>query len=291
MGKYQAQAIDPQAYRMSGEGANGTSYDSMTDDDMMVKLYNESYPINAIKAELEAARKVFRLGIPSPEPGELVTDGKRYGISFKKIAGKRSYSRMIADEPQRTEELTREFARFFRQLHARTCEPGFFPDARRQFLQMLEADRIFNDAEKQKIADFIESVPYTPNLLHGDMHIGNVISTLPKGAPLSAPHDIFFIDLGYFSQGNPLFDLGMMRIICKTSHNDFLIPNMHINSNHANNVWEYFVDEYFQGTKNPAEADELVCPYEAVKLLLVDYNLGDQRMDEHYISFIRETLL
>ena len=93
------ETIDLKKYIRTGEGANGESYDSVEDPEVMVKIYNADYPTDTIFSELEVAKKVYSLGVPSPQPGEIITDGERIGIRFKKIIGKRSYSRAIADEP------------------------------------------------------------------------------------------------------------------------------------------------------------------------------------------------
>ena len=67
-------------YILSGGGANGESYDHKTDPSVMLKLY---FPgkIQQPLDEMFLARKVFDLGIPTPEPGEyVVTEDGRYGI-------------------------------------------------------------------------------------------------------------------------------------------------------------------------------------------------------------------
>lgn len=290
--------IDLKNYRQSGEGANGASYDSISDPLEMIKLYNTDYPTDTIYQELDVARKVYELGVPSPEPGELVTDGTRIGIRFRRIVGKRSYSRMLADEPERVEEFSREFARACKGVHNTECPYGVFPEAKPQFLHLLEADRAFNDSQKQVFADFINSIPDSSTALHGDMHIGNVLSTLPVNAPLTDPHKIFFIDLGYFSRGFPLLDLGMTRNICLTADEEFRVHDFHITGDLTRRVWEYFVDEYFFAEDCLAEryfgkgqtfdsVSESLRPYECCKHLLVEFNLGF--MPPNYVRHIRDT--
>ncbi|MDO5442629.1 MAG: aminoglycoside phosphotransferase family protein [Bacteroidia bacterium] len=283
-------------YVRTGEGANGASYDCISDGSVMVKLYNSDYPADTIFSELDVARKVFELGIPSPEPGIMVTDGERIGIRFRKVIGKRSYSRAFADEPERTEEYAREFARLCKKLHATECPEGLFPEAKPQFLRLLEASRTFSGSEKAVIADFIRNVPDAGTALHGDMHFGNALTTLPKGAPISDPHDLCFIDLGYFARGCPLFDMGMMMNICLYADEEFRFHDFHVTGKQTVEIWKYFVDEYFFGPERLAEkyfgpgrtfesVNDALKPYSAVKLFLVEYNLGF--MPENYISFIR----
>ncbi len=284
-------------YIRTGEGANGASYDSITDPSMMVKMYNTDYPADTIFSEQEVAQKVYDLGIPSPLPGEIVTDGERIGIQFRKVKGKRSYSRAFADEPERTDEYAREFARLCKKLHSTECPDGLFPEAKPQFLDLLEASKTFNGAEKAVIADFIRNVPEALTAVHGDMHFGNALTTLPAGAPISDPHDVCFIDLGYFARGCPLFDMGMMMNICLISDEEFRFHDFHVTGEQTAEVWKYFVDEYFFGPEKIAEkyfgpnqtiesVTKAIEPFAAIKLFLVEYNLGF--MPPHYVTFIRK---
>lgn len=261
-------------YIQSGAGANGASYDCIADSSVMVKLYNVDYPTDTIFSELDVARKVYELGVPSPKPGELVTDGERIGIRFRRIVDKRSFSRMLADEPERYDELAREFARYCLKLHSIECPDGMFPEAKPQFQTLLDADVYLSAEQKAQASAFLNRIPDDRTALHGDLHIGNLISTLPPGAPLDQPHEVYFIDLGYFARGCPLLDLGMMRCICVTSDDGFRQSEMHIDAALGAKVWASFVDEYFGGRLTVDEADALILPYQALKCFLVEYNLN-----------------
>lgn len=289
--------IDLKDYVKSGAGANGDSYFSLSDENEMLKLYNPDYPTGPIFDELEVAEKVYREGIPSPKPGVLVTDGKRIGIQFRRIRGKRSFSRMLADEPDRVAEFAGEFARCCKELHSHVCRQEVFPDAKQQFLSLLTSVNQPADIKK-KMAGFIRSVPDCDTALHGDMHIGNLISTLPAGAPITEPHEVFFIDLGYFSQGFPLFDLGMTRAICLSSDEEFRQHDFHVDGKLTAVFWEHFVNEYFFSSdrlaekyfgpgQTPESVTEAIKPYECCKYLLVQYNLGF--LPDHYAKILRET--
>lgn len=289
--------IDLNDYVKSGAGANGDSYFNLRDENEMVKLYNPDYPTGSIYDELEVAQKVYREGIPSPEPGVLVTDGERIGIQFRRIVGKRSFSRMLADEPERVAEFAGEFARCCKELHSHECAEGAFPDAKQQFLSLLEA--VEQPASiKGRMEDFIRCVPDCNTALHGDMHIGNLISTLPAGAPLSSPHKVMFIDLGYFSHGFPLFDFGMFRAICLSSDEEFRQHDFHVNGKMTAEFWNHMVREYFFSSDRLAEkyfgpgqtvesVTGALVPYECCKYLLVQYNLGF--LPENYQKVLNAT--
>ena len=77
--------IDLNEYERVGEGANGASYNHKTNPDIMLKIYFRNF--EAAEKELELAQKVYAMGIPTPEPGDLITDGERMGIRFRRING------------------------------------------------------------------------------------------------------------------------------------------------------------------------------------------------------------
>lgn len=285
-------------YRKSGEGANGDSYDCVNDASFMLKMYNTVYPTEMIATELDIARKVFSLGIPSPQPGNLVTDGERIGIRFQRIFGKRSFARMIADEPERTEPYTRMFAQYCRRLHSTQCPDGMFPDGISQARNLLECDKVFTQDEKNVISTFIDSIPQCPTALHGDMHIGNLISTLPAGSPLAQEHTVNFIDLGQFSRGCPLIDLGMMQIVCFHSDEGFRRETFHLTGEQTQAIWNIFVDEYFFSDDHlaghwfgpdatPQDVYDGILPYSCLKLFLIEFNCG--ALYPHFEKLIRQT--
>lgn len=271
-----AESININDYVKSGEGANGSSYDCKSDSSVMVKLYNTDYPVQPIYDELEVARKVYDLGVPSPEPGTLVTDGERLGIRFRRIVGKRSFSRILADEPERTEELAREFARMCRQLHDIECPEGMFPKAKDQYIGLAGKVVGLTEEQRNKVVDFIGSLPDNTTALHGDMHVGNLIQADGKN---------YFIDLGYFAQGFPLIDLGMTYSICIASEDAFVEHDFHVKKSQLRDrFWPAFTDEYFFSRTlgdspyakyiDPANMTESIKPYYCIKSLLIGYNIG-----------------
>lgn len=291
--------IDLAQYRRTGEGACGASYDNLSDNSLMIKMYNTTFPTQSIFNELDIAKKVYEAGVPSPEPGKLVTDGERYGIMFRKIEGKRSFSRIFADEPERTEEIAREFARLAKGLHSREFAKGTFPDAKVVSRTMLDSINDVSDEERALLGTLIDELPDSNSALHGDFHFGNIVTTLPKGAPLSDPHEYYFIDLGNFGQGCPLLDLAMMISICHYGQEQYIFQDMHIHKEQAEQVLRFFLDEYFFGEDRLVDkwfpkcrnVDEIITafrPYYCVKAIFIDYAIG-YMLPESRIS-IREEL-
>jgi len=292
--------VDMSRFHLSGAGANGESYDCIDDPNLMLKLYNATYPVQPVIDELEIARKAYSIGVPSPEPGEIVQVGDRLGILFRRIVGKRSFSRALADEPERVEEFAKEYAAWCKRLHSIHCPQGLFESQKAQYLKMLDADTALTLEEKGKLRQFILDMPDTDTAVHGDLHMGNIIMTLPVGAPLSTPHEVYFIDLGYFATGCPLLDIAMLQSICLYSDEDFRVKEMHVGIDVTRPFWKHFVDEYFFADDakeakrwfgpevTPDEIEQKMLPWYAVKMLLVEYNIG--AMPESYLGLIRAAI-
>ena len=156
-------------YTLSGGGANGESYDHKTDPSVMLKLY---FPgkIQQPLDEMLLARKVYAMGIPTPEPGEyVVTEDGRYGIRFKRILGKTSYSRATGDHPEKVQQYADEFARMCLQLHATHIDTSKFENVKDRYYRLLEENPFFTPEEKEKLRRFIANVPDEDTAIHGDL--------------------------------------------------------------------------------------------------------------------------
>ena len=252
-------------YIPAGGGFNGESYDHRSDPSVMLKLY---FPgkIQQPLDEMIMARKVFDLGVPTPEPGEYVVTGDgRYGIRFRRIIGKKSYARAVGEDPQKTEAYAGEFAFLCRELHATHVDKTQFTNIKDRYNALLEENPFFTPAEKRNLRAFIEAAPDTDTALHGDLHFGNAIFTGNKR---------YFIDLGDFCYGCPLFDIGMVYLSCNISSEAFIRENFHMDGVTARAFWKAFATAYF-GPDLPLKGIEKeVLPYAGLKTLNIERDSG-----------------
>ncbi len=255
--------IDLNDYVRTGEGANGASYDHKTDKNVMLKLYFHNF--DAAQVELEMAQKVYALGIPTPEPGDLVTDGKALGIRFRRLEGKKSYSRACGDHPERTEEYAREFAQLSKKLHAIHLDTTRFENVKDRLYKMLADNPFFTDEQKQKIHDFIAAAPDTDTAIHGDLQFSNGIFVEKDG--VRTP---YFIDLGDFCYGYPMFDIGMVYLCCYLNEESWTRDVFHMSNATARRFWDAFVPEYFGPDADLGEIEKTVRIYAGLKTLIVE---------------------
>lgn len=248
-------------YVLTGGGANGESFNHKTDPSVMLKLYLPG-KIQQPLDEMMLARKVYDAGIPTPEPGEyVVTDDGRYGIRFKRIMGKKSYSRATGDEPEKVAQFASDFAQMCLQLHATNVDTTLFENVKDRYYRLLKENPFFTTAEKDKLARFIADTPDEDTAIHGDLQYSNAIFVGDQR---------YFIDLGDFCWGNHLFDLGMVYLCCCLSKEDFIKETFHMSKALAIRFWECFAHAYFGAGVPLKEIETMILPYAGLKTLIVE---------------------
>ena len=255
--------IDLNDYVRTGEGANGDSYNHKTDSSIMLKMYFRNF--EAARLELEVAQKVYAMGIPTPEPGDLVTDGERLGIRFRRIEGKKSYSRACGDNPEMAPEYGREFARMCKKLHATHVDTSQFESVKDRLYKMLADNPDFTPEQKQKIHDYIAAAPETDTAIHGDLQFGNAIFTEKDG--VRTP---YFIDLGDFCYGYPMFDIGMVYLCCCLNDESWTMEVNHMSNATAARFWDGFAEEYFGPDADMEAVMREVKIYAGLKTVLIE---------------------
>ena len=250
-------------YERTGEGANGASYNHKTDKSIMMKLYFRNF--ESAKRELEVAQKAYAAGIPTPQPGDLVTDGECMGIRFKRIEGKKSYSRACGDDPEHTEEYAREFAQLCKKLHATHVDTTQFENVKDRLYAMLAANPFFTDREKEQLHAFIADAPDTDTAIHGDLQFSNGIFVEQNG--VRTP---YFIDMGDFCYGYPMFDIGMVYLCCCLNNEAWTMEVNHMSNATAARFWDGFAKEYFGPDADMEAVMKEVKIYAGLKTIMIE---------------------
>jgi uncharacterized protein (TIGR02172 family) len=230
----------------------------------MLKLYHPG-KVQQPLDEMLIARKVYAAGIPSPEPGDYVTDGVRYGIRFRRIRDKVSYARAVGDHPENVVRFAEEFAGMCRVLHSTHVDTSVFECVKDRYVRQLEGNPFFTSVEKDRLMRFIQDAPDTDTAIHGDLQFGNAIFAGDRR---------YFIDLGDFSYGYPLFDIGMVYSTAYLSDPDFVREAFHMEPETAVRFWQAFVPAYF-GTDRPLrDIEEEVRPFAGLKTIIIERDMG-----------------
>ena len=264
--KEEIERINLDDYVQTGEGGTALTYNHK-DGRTLAKLFMPSIAADNAAREFRINQVVYESGLPTPQPIRLITDGVRFGAEYELIAPKRSFTRIISQEPDQLVPLTERFARLAKRIHQTPADTTRLPDMRELVREWIDRLEQFPDELKRRFHRFIDTVPSTPTCLHGDLHIGNIIT--------DGQRDLW-IDVGDFAWGAPEWDLGM---IYQTTH--YLSPErtqsiFHLDTETYRRHWDYFAPAYY-GTDNPEELaakERSLYPYIATKLAYIIGKLG-----------------
>lgn len=242
----------------------GESYNHRHDSDIMLKLYPMDWTWMA-EQEHRRAMQAYAMGIPTPEPGDLVKvqDG-RTGILFHRIPGKKSFARAIGEDPSRAGEFAEKFAAMCKQLHATKVNTRELPSVKDHYTRVIQDHPYLTTAQQERVLQFIAEAPETDTALHGDLHFGNVIFRGDQS---------WFIDIGELRYGHPYFDLGVSMMIMKYTPEERVRELYHMDKNTSVRFFRAFLGAYFEN-RPVDEVEEVLKPYMALRTLMVQRDLG-----------------
>ncbi len=182
-----------------GEGSNGIVY--RYDPEIVVKVYRNADALAEIHRERQLARRALILGIPTAIPFDVVKVGNSYGSVFELLNAK-SFSQLIATEPEKTDKYITEFVELLKKIHSTEVKPDEMEDMKAVALgwaKYLEGH--LPKEQSDKLISLIEAVPERHTMIHGDYHTNNV--EMQNG-------EVLLIDMDTLSFGHPVFELASM---------------------------------------------------------------------------------
>lgn len=274
------ETINLNEYTLSGEGGTAITY-KHNSRNSLAKLYNSGFDADAAIEEFKVAQTVYDLGIPTPKPYRLVTDGERLGAEYEFITGKRSFARILSREPEKMQEIAEAFAKAARALHSTRADTARLTSIRELLRSFyLGTDTVTPEYRERALA-FLEKIQESGTCVHGDLHIGNIITDGNR---------TLWIDIGQFGYGAPEWDLGWFWTMTHNlgdSRADFLL---HLTQETLVAFWDTFLPVYL-GTNDSAALGEYtrkIMAYYAVKVpFMFSLNNHDKFPEEGCKSLIK----
>ena len=99
------------------------------DRDNVVKTYKNADALSEIQHEREVARLALILGVPTAISYDVVRVGNSYGSVFELLNAK-SFSKLLANEPDQYEFCVREYVKMLKKIHAIEVPEGKLPAAK-----------------------------------------------------------------------------------------------------------------------------------------------------------------
>lgn len=271
-----------------GRGAIGTVY--RVDEDTIVKVYELPDSLPMIENEQRRAKQAFLKGIPTAISYDVVKVGDKYGSVFEMVKAS-TYNDLIIQQPDRWDEIIREYASFLRRLHGVEMDPGELPDARDVFLDYLDRLKdVLTDGLYARLRALFSAMPENLHVIHGDVQMKNVM--LSEGEPL-------LIDMDTLSVGDPVFELMglyMGYVLFNeddpTNSRDFL----GISEDACWAIWNGVLQTYFDGLDEAAMAEVerriIVVALVRFLFLVAALNIGKPELKQlrivHTLSHLEE---
>lgn len=196
-----------------GTIGNGRTADvTVYHDTYVLKLFKTFIDGASIDQEFNIALYAYKQCLPTPKPISQLTQNDRKGIVYEKIDGT-SLLRQLSGNPLRLTKIAKAMAR----LHCKINAVEFDSDANKQKKKIehaINATSLLREGDKQKILDYLSSLPDGKFLCHGDFHPDNVLVN----------DKLWIIDWMTGSSGNPSCDIARSKLILETSEIPDSVP-------------------------------------------------------------------
>ena len=255
-------AVDLSLWRKTGSGANSDSYLG-EDAGLLLKVFKKNATEEKAAKDFTMARKVASLGITTAAVYEIVKVGDKFGVIYQNIKNKKSYSRLIADDPEQMREYVKAFAARTKELHATPCDTEMF-EGRTEMIRKGIAHAKFVEKYKPDLYKLADEMAEHTTCLHGDLQSGNLIRADGRD---------YWIDFDRFSYGDPIMDIAhMYNIYVCVSWLGFIQKLLHMDRKTLLRFWDLFVEEYYGLTgAEAAEFSKSLSIYNALDLIQRNY--------------------
>jgi tRNA A-37 threonylcarbamoyl transferase component Bud32 len=251
--------------RKIGEGGNSEVFE-WENNNKVIKLAKSNTNRIALQREYENNLAVWELGLPVPQPFEILEFNNRPGIVFERIYGqtlKELLFKNIVEQKNKDQcklDLSdvRLTARLLSEIHSLYHDD--IP-LQRELLkkQILSVDYLRKD-EKKVVISILDSLPIKNKICHGDPNPNNIL--ISKGSPI-------VIDWNDATTGNPETDLAEYIIMIKFAILPSNTPQnvVRIFDSIRGDIIKIFMDEYtlFTGITYD-DVDPWIVPIAARKL-------------------------
>lgn len=149
-----------------GVGNTATVYE--WEDNKVLKLFHQDYPIESVEKEFENARLIWNMRFPKPKAHGIIRYNKQIGIIYDRLKGE-----TLLDWFMRTGNIE-ECSVYMAKLHKQIIENKVngipnYKDFLKNNIQKAQSLK-----EKDEILYIFDKLPNGNTLCHGDFHPGNI---------------------------------------------------------------------------------------------------------------------
>ena len=225
-----------------GAGFNGTVY--RLDDETILKVINETIPLEDIQKDRDTSQKAFLLGIPTAISYDVVKVGNQYGIVYE-LVNSQSYANKLQENQDKIEKLGKELGKFTRTVNNTVIDNTFDDIKQLKLAKIDRAKEILDEDDYKMIRHLFEVIPESNTFVHGDLHPGNVLIR----------DDELLLDMAFSGSsasgyGHPIFDLisftqPVIGAVEDHPEEDFVSEFNGLTKNQNYELWDAYIKGYF----------------------------------------------
>lgn len=255
-------SIDLNEWRKTGAGSYADTY-TCDDESLLLRLCRKNATLESVLDDFTRDVNVSSLGIVTAAAREIVKVGDSFGLIYQNIKNKKSYSRMIADDPEHLHEYAVAFAERAKELHATPCDTELFEGISEKIRKGIDMAKFMNKY-KPELYKVVDEMAEHTTCLHGDMQTGNLINADGKD---------YWIDFDRFTYGDPIMDIAHMYTVYVSMSWFFFIQNLfHMNKKLLNRFWDEFMEAYYGFSKSETKKfNKTLKIYNALDLIQRNY--------------------
>ena len=272
----QFKQIDLGDLKPFAKGGTGECY--RINEDTIIKLYYEGFPVDRILHEKDGARAALVAGVPTAISFDLVQARNRLGVMFELIQG-RTLSELVVQDPDRAPQLGGILASIGKTLHNAEVRKTDLPSPTLAIRKELVKIDYMSEEAVHRIEQYLNLLDQEKHYVHGDLHPNNVVVSV--NGPM-------LVDMGGFSVGSAMFDLASLRFSLFESPDAKKEGRSSFNGmSHEEEqaFYQGFMQTYFGGEMDPAMEEPL---YMVTLLKKIRFErLYGARYPEEYCADIR----
>ena len=226
--------ISGEEIQFIGQASNVALY--RIDDDTILKLYISTTSLEDIKNELECTKIALLNGLPALISYDIVLYKGKYGIIYE-MPNTKTVSSLISFQPWKLEQYAAEMGKTLREIHSSAPEVETLPKTEEVFTRLaLDMNKYLGKEEITKLVMAIHSIPAAKTFVYGNYQPGNVFFM---------DNELILINMSDVSCGNPVYDLGILYVICVLEADLLAKRVANIDVIQAKKFWSSMIRSYF----------------------------------------------
>jgi uncharacterized protein (TIGR02172 family) len=213
------------------------------DHETVVKVYNEGVEPEIAEREKQYSKAAFVMGVPTAISYDVVSCGTRSGVVYELLDAE-LFSAVIRKDLGSLDRYAKMLSDTAKTLHAAKGDKTILPDLKHRLRGIIrDAGYLFTSEESEYLMEKLEALPDSDNCVHFDLHSSNIM--MQNG-------ELVIIDMGDFSTGSYLFDLGLIYMIYGVPELGLSMLATKIPTEEGLAFWNHFAGHYF-ADKNAEE--------------------------------------